>query len=114
MNCTVVSVCNRIPDRNREPYYRFGTFVASLERFGVSPVILGLNQEWRGLMTKPRRLREWLRSGACTTDLLFVTDAFDVVFAAPPDEVVAEIVRHWSHDEVVFNAERGLFPRGEL
>jgi hypothetical protein len=126
MSIQIVSVANRIPDRNREPYYRFQTFVDSLARFGVKPgthpgdlLILGMNEWWGGLMTKPRRLRDWLRGDGCKCDTLIVCDAFDIVFSAPPAEIEAAYER-WegrpgaSGPSVVFNAERGLFPRPEL
>lgn len=118
MKVAVVAVVNRRP---KEPYYHFETFLESLRRFSAEPVILGLDEEWRGLMTKPRRLRKWLRDGRCDADLLIVSDAFDVVFAAPPEEVADEVLRRFetvgaANDlrAVVFNAEKGLFPRGEL
>lgn len=121
MTTQVVTVCNRIPDRAREPYYRFDAFTASLARFGIVPgthpgelLILGMNEWWGGLMTKPRRLRDWLRGGGCKMDLLIVCDAFDIVFMAHPDEV-GEIYRNvWGSDAILFNAEKSLFPRGEL
>lgn len=116
MSVEVVTVMNRIPDRNREPYYRPDIFFKSLERFGVKPTVLGLNEEWGGLMTKPRRLRQWLRDGKATAETIIVCDAFDIVFVAPPDEVGAAFVSGWPgySPPVLFNAEKGIFPRGEL
>jgi len=114
MSVQVVSVVNRIPDRSREPYYRFDLFIKSLQRFGVDPILLGMNEEWRGLMTKPRRLRQWLRGGGCTSETLIVCDAFDIIFSVPPDQV-SDSYRHlWDDGCILFNAEKGLFPRGEL
>lgn len=55
MSIQVVTVSNRMPT---EPYYHFGAFLKSLEKFGVQPVVLGWNQPWNGLMTKPRLLRQ--------------------------------------------------------
>lgn len=112
MSVEVVTIANRIPDRAREPYYNFPAFITSLERFGVKPTILGMGEPWGGLMTKPRRLREWLRAGNCKADTLIVTDAFDVVFVASPEEV-AEEYAHW-FPALLFNAEKALFPRSEL
>lgn len=110
----MVSVANRIPDRSREPYYRFDMFIASLKRFGVDPTMLGMNEWWGGLMTKPRRLRQWLRGGGCAADTLIVCDAFDIVFVAHPDEVGKAYRGVWPTEQILFNAEKGLFPRGEL
>jgi hypothetical protein len=114
MSVQVVSVCNRIPDRAREPYYNFPAFVASMARFGEAPTILGMGEPWGGLMTKPRRLRQWLRAGGCTAETLIVSDSFDIVFTVAALEVEAAYRSAWPEAPVVFNAERGIFPRGEL
>jgi hypothetical protein len=67
VSAEIVTVANRIPSREREPYYRPDVFFESLRRFAITPgaglTVLGMNEEWRGLMTKPRRLRNWLRAG---------------------------------------------------
>lgn len=114
MSVQVVTVTSRIPDRTREPYYRYQLWHDSLTYHGCEPVVLGMGEHWGGLMTKPRRLRDWLRSGACTADTLIVTDSYDVVFTASPDKVVDRYEQVWPHFPIVFNAEKGLFPRGEL
>lgn len=114
VSVAVVTVANRIPDRAKEPYYHFRSFTQSLERFGVAPTILGMHEEWGGLMTKPRRLRQWLREGNAKADVLICCDAFDVIFVASPDEVAETYSRIWPTLPVCFNAERGIFPRGEL
>lgn len=111
MRIEVVSVLNRTPDPHRESYYRFDKFLASLSRYSYAPTLLGLGEWWGGLMTKPRRVRDWLRSGACKGELVAVTDAFDVIFTSPPDEVADLFGKR---DEVMFNAEQGLWPRTDL
>lgn len=117
MNVQVVSVTSRIPDRAREPYYRYQLWHDSLTYYGCEPTVLGMGEHWQGLMTKPRRLRNWLRSGACTADYLIATDSYDVVFTGSPEEVTDRYVTGWGWDNpipILFNAEKGLFPRGEL
>lgn len=118
MSVTVVSVTSRIPDRTREPYYRYNLWHDSLTHLGCQPVVLGMGEHWGGLMTKPRRLRDWLRSGACTSDVLIVTDSYDVVFTVSPEQVAEwyqdECIDHHKQPPIMFNAEKGLFPRGEL
>lgn len=114
MSVQVVTVMSRWPDPVRESYYKPRVFFSSLERLGTTPVVLGLNEPWGGLMTKPRRLREWLRAGNCTAETLIVCDAFDVVFTRPAQEVAEVYRREWPGAPVVFNAERALFPRAEL
>ncbi len=109
MKVQVISVSNRLPT---EPYYKFNEFQQSLRRMGVEPTILGWQQKWSGLMTKPRHLRRYLRDGQSKADMLIVCDAWDIVFQRHPDEVVAEFDRFGS--AIVFNAERNCFPRGDL
>lgn len=118
MSVTVVTVTSRIPDRAREPYYRYNLWHDSLTSLGCEPVVLGMGEHWGGLMTKPRRLRDWLRSGACTADVLIVTDSYDVVWTATPEEVAAAWTERYQDEykrsSILFNAEKGIFPRGEL
>ncbi len=105
MKTTVVTVSNREPS---EPYYRMGAWKASLARFGAEPVVLGMHDAWNGLVSKPRHLLKWLRSGACNSDCLIFTDSWDVLFVKHPDEIAAEwdsIGRPW-----ICGAERALFP----
>src|SRR6188768_2929524 len=66
----VVTAMNRWPDPVRESYYKPQMFLKSLERFGVKPTVLGLNEPWGGLMTKIRRLREWIRAGNVKAETL--------------------------------------------
>lgn len=105
----VVAVCNRVPT---EPYYKFNEFQQSLRNLGVEPTILGWQQHWGGLMTKPRHLRRFLRDGKFTGDLLIVCDAWDIFFQRHPDEAVEDFQRMGA--AIVFNAERNCFPRGDL
>lgn len=110
MSAKVVTIYNRVP---LEPYYRLDRFIESLMRLGVTPVILGFNKPWGGLMTKPRHLRQWLRDGGAKNDNIIVADAWDVVFAEQPETIMAR-KRELFGDAVVFNAEKSCFPRGDL
>ena len=111
----IVSVTSRIPDRAREPYYRYNCWHDRLTHFGFQPTILGMGEPWSGLCNKPRRLRNWLRSGDCTSDYLISSDSYDVVFGVSPQEVVDRFTSgHFDTDAICCNAERGLFPRGDL
>lgn len=108
MSVTVVTVTNRIPT---EPYYRYFSWWNSVKRFGVEPVVLGRQDFWHGLMTKPRLLRKWLREGKCSTDCMIFTDSWDVVFLDHPAEIEAkwkEIGSPW-----ICGAEKNLFPPAE-
>lgn len=114
MNTCVVSVTSRIPDREREPYYRYATWIESLKRFDHDPVVLGMGEPFWGLMAKPFRLREWLRGGNAPADLLIVSDSFDVVHIAAPNDIGNRYEELWPDLPLVFNAEKGIFPRGDL
>jgi hypothetical protein len=109
--CEVVAVANRWPEKSREPYYNHTAWLESLRRFGTGPTVLGLGEPWGGLMTIPRRVRNWLREGRCKSEILIFSNVFDVIFTAPPDEVAD---RWGGGDEVTFNAEKDLFPRADL
>lgn len=111
MKCQVVTVCNRHPT---ESYYIFDKFKESLRRFGMDITILGWQQEWRGLMTKPRRLRQWLRDKQYSSERLIVVDAWDIVFAEHPHGMTDKYDMEFGPSKVVFNAERNCFPRGDL
>lgn len=106
MKSQVITVSSFAP---RQPYYRFNSFKESVRRFGIEPTVLGYNDSWHGLFTKPRRYREYLRKGA-SGEILVVTDAWDIIFQAHPDEVVEMYLKHWPDMPVVFNAERNCFP----
>lgn len=110
MNAQVVCVSSRVPT---EPYYHWREFVESLRRFAETPTNLGEGAEWRGLMTKPYLLREWLRAGNNTSDRLIVCDAWDIVFVKHP-HWVGDRCEEWFGDAVVFNGEKGCWPRSDL
>lgn len=108
MTPTILTVTNRW---SLEPYHLPGEWRASIERYGITPVILGMGEEWKGLMTKPRKLRQWLRDGKCESECLIVTDAWDLVFAQDP----RAIAEQWEAEgrPYVMNAERNCFPRSD-
>lgn len=110
MSVQVVTVMHG--DHGLPSYYRPDLFLASLRRFGFEPIVLGLGQPWVGLMTKPMRVRDWLRSEAPKAERVIYCDAFDVLFAAHPDEVDA-VCRAEFGDALVFNAERACWPFAE-
>lgn len=105
MTTTVVTVTNRIPT---EPYYRYGAWKASLARYGVEPVVLGMDEPWAGLVSKPRHLLKWLRDNANSCDCLIFTDCWDVLFVQNPNDMAedwVDIGMPW-----ICGAERALFP----
>lgn len=110
MNAEVVTVSSRVPT---EPYYHLGVFLESLRRFAEVPTNIGEGCQWRGLMTKPYLLREWLRAGKNRSDRLIVCDAWDIIFVQHPHGIGDRCAELWG-DAVVFNGEKGCWPREDL
>lgn len=108
MTTTVVTVSNRTPT---ESYYRMDAWRDSITRFGVAPVVIGMGEPWAGLVSKPRHLLKWLRSGACKSECLIFTDSWDVLFVKSPDAIAEE----WRElgSPWICGAERALFPPGD-
>lgn len=106
MTFTIATVTNRW---GLESYHCPYEWQLSIKRHGIEPEIIGLGEEWKGLMTKPRRLKAWLEAGNCETDCLIFTDSWDLVFATNPQE----IVNLWEANgcPYIMNAERNCFPR---
>lgn len=109
----VVTVCSKLPTA---PYYYYErAFLASTARFGVEPVILGFNDKWEGLVSKPKYLRHWLRYDCPdNAEAVIACDCWDLCFQSHPDEIVERWKELWPDKPVVFNSERSLFPRGDL
>jgi len=113
MTVHVVAVSSRTPDPIREPYYRFHTFVESLMRFDFAPTILGADEPWRGLMTKPNCFLKWLRENDSVLDRVIFCDAWDTVFVQHPQQIASNHAMLFG-DAVLFNAEKACWPLAEL
>lgn len=111
MNTEIVTVSSRWP---KESYYRYDVFLKSLEKLGVTPTVLGMDKPWHGLMTKPNHFRSWLRSGKNTTERIIVCDSWDIVFAEHPDSIGERCKHLCGETSVVFNGEKGCWPRADL
>lgn len=108
----VVTVCSHI---RPEPYYHYvDGFLGSLAKLGVEPVVLGFNEGWEGLITKPKRLRHWLRNVCPEDEIVIACDANDVVFQEHPDSIAERWQSLWPERPLVWNSERNLFPRSDL
>lgn len=108
MKTTVVTISNRLPT---ESYYRFDAMMGSFRKHGVEPVVLGMDEPWYGLVTKPRTLLRWIQDGNCKSDCLIFVDAWDVVTTVHPDEIAAQwdqYGRPW-----ICGSEKALFPAGD-
>lgn len=111
MKAQVVTVASYMP---KASYYRLPAFKASLAKLGVTPTILGWHEPWAGLMTKERHYRKFLRDNRAEADLLIICDAYDILFAAHPDEIADAFLAWPESPAIVMNAERNCFPRGDL
>jgi hypothetical protein len=114
LNAQVVTCSSRAP-RDFEDYYRPHKFYASLQRFAEGAVNLaaGREHEYNGLMSKPYFLREWLRAGNNRSDRLIVCDAWDVIFTQHPHGIGDRCAAQFG-DAIVFNGEKGCWPREDL
>lgn len=117
MKTNIITVCSRQP-RPNESYYRPDLFLKSIRRFGCEPFILGEKDEWRGLMTKPLLYRAFLST--CLNersmeymDTVMLTDCWDIIFAAHPDEIAERKINLYGN-AVVFNGEKNCWPREDL
>lgn len=110
MKTQLVTVSSRNP---KEAYYRFDVFLASMKRIGAEPVILGMGEKWEGLMTKPNHFRKWLREGNAKGEHVILSDCWDVIFVEHPDSI-GERCKALFGEAVVFNGERGCWPRADL
>lgn len=106
----VVTCTNRAP---RENYYTWTEFHKSLEKFGHKAGVLGWQQPWGGLMTKPKRLLEWLKGPGPKPEHLLVADSWDIVFADSPESML-EVFEDMKCSGLVLNAEKNCFPLGHL
>lgn len=108
MNTEVITVVNKWPEAD---YYCHREFLLSLTGFDHQPTILGFNESWGGLMTKPRLLKKYLEE-KCNSDVVICVDAFDAVFTKSPDKIAEEWLT--SGGKWTAGAERNCFPDGLL
>lgn len=101
----VIAIYNRIPEQG---YYNLQEFHKSLRKFGYEAKVLGLSEPWGGLMTKPKKLKAYLASGRCKADYVIFVDAWDVVFAKSPDEIIERYKTFGS--ALVIGSEINCFP----
>lgn len=107
MRLALVTTANYWPDKSI-PYFWAEDMLASLKRFGHAPTVLGAQCSWLGLMTKPRLLKEYLEKNWQNIDCLIVFDAFDIIWARNPMEIVDEW--HAMGRPFVIGGEKAIFP----
>lgn len=106
---SVVTVSSHQPT---QPYYCLREFHESLRRIGVTPTVLGDPGSYKGLISKPKLLRQHLAAGQVTTKHMIFCDSWDLIFGRPMDYIMEQYLTF--NSPIVFNAEKDLFPRADL
>lgn len=105
----LVTVSSHKPQQN---YYCYDDFFNACKKHKINPTILGGNGEYKGLISKPKLLLKYLKSKNTKSKYLVFADCWDLIFLKSMEEIV-EMYKAFN-TEIVFNAERNLFPRGDL
>lgn len=103
----VVTCMGRIA---KEPYYILEQWSASLARYGVKPTVLGQPPyawKWGGLVSKVKFLKRAIDEKIITEQVVVFADCFDLVYAAPPRELVDRFVA--MNMPIVIGAEKDFF-----
>ena len=82
-------------------------FQESARRFNIEPILLGWNQEWKGLWSKIWLIHEFCKSVG-DNDLIFFADGFDCLFLTGEEEIVEKF--HAFNFPAVFSGENNCHP----
>jgi len=96
----------------KEKYYCYDQFFSTLNKYGCRPFNLGTKNNYKGLISKPKILLGHLLGLKKRPEYMIFADCWDIVFLDSVQEIF-ERYKNFSCD-IVFNAERNLFPRGDL
>jgi hypothetical protein len=102
---TVVTVCSHFPTQD---YYTHRAFFESCKKFGYLPIVLGRGNEYGGLGSKPRLLKQAIESGQVNDTNIIFCDAWDIVFQQTP--ALCEEWMHTHPNKIWWNAEKNCFP----
>jgi hypothetical protein len=105
----LITVSSHRPQQN---YYCYDEFFAACRVQKVKPVVLGENGSYKGLISKPKLLLNYLKNNLNRKKYTLFADCWDLVFTKNLEEIL-ELFKTFN-TEIVFNAERNLFPRGDL
>ena len=90
MSYRIVTISNRIPD---QWYYTYHELFKSARDKEI--LVLGQQPgEYTGLSDKPRILHKAISDGLIKEDIILFIDAWDVVFAGHPDEVIEKFEKY--------------------
>jgi hypothetical protein len=108
MTHRVVTCCTHIPTAD---YYFLESFIKSLK--GHDALVMNNSfGRWGGLATKTKWLRQALKTGLITDDILIICDCFDFVFARPFDELIEAYKTY--NKPCVISAEKSYWPEEGL
>lgn len=96
--------------RPNEWYYCYDEFFKSVAKHGHEVTVLGKDGGYKGLLSKPKLLKQHILSGGVDSENIMFTDCWDVLFLYDP----ALAFSLWQREGITFNAEKNLFPRSDL
>lgn len=106
MTYRIVTISNRFP---QEWYYLQAQFYQSIPN-DYNPLTINYGN-WGGLASKPKWLYKAIKEGLVNTTHIIFADSWDLVFAAPPTEIIE---RFYSFNvPIVVSSEKNCFP-GDL
>lgn len=105
----ILTVSNKKPS---EWYYCHDEHFKSAALYGFEVKNICQEGEYKGLISKPKILKRYMEQNNITADLLLFVDCWDTLFLDDP----AKTIPVWERggEEILFNAEKNLFPRGDL
>ena len=86
-------------------------FQESARRFNIEPILLGWNQEWKGLWSKIWLIHEFCKSVG-DNDLILFADGFDCLFLSGEEEIVEKFKTF--NFPAVFSGENNCHPSQNL
>lgn len=108
MTYRVVCCCTHLPTQD---YYCLQEYVKSLN--GHVPFILDTSMgAWGGLATKTKWLRNALKDGLITEDILIVSDCWDFVFSKPLEVLIEKFKEY--NSPCVISTEKNYWPEEGL
>jgi len=109
MKLQIVTVSDHKPVQD---YYCYDECFQSARNYGYEIDNLCREGEYKGLISKPKILKRRFEDGSITGDLVLFVDCWDVLFLREP-EMAIDCWQFYGA-EILFNAEKNLFPRGDL
>ncbi len=105
----IITVSSHKPAQD---YYCYDDFFRICKKYGCSPVVLGQNGTYKGLISKPKLLLSYLLQNNLNAEHMIFADCWDIVFTSTPTNIMDQYSKF--NTDIVFNAERNLFPRADL